>query len=61
MALALEALPDPEERRALLASLAADYRVLLVGADAAEVSRLLQVAGVRIWVEAGDVVDATLG
>ena len=57
----LVALPDEEDRRAILTQLAADFATLVDLADPVEMSALLQRAGLTIWCEAGIVVDIELG
>ena len=49
----IAALPDQDTRRRGLAELVREFPALLDLLEPAEVSRLLQTAGVRIWCEAG--------
>lgn len=61
LAEALEALPDIEERRALLQNLAGSFSGLIEKADPETVAVLLQNAGLRVFCEEGEVVEVRLG
>ena len=58
---ALESLPDTEYQRQILERLAADFPRIVEHAEPAELSRLLQDAGFRVWCEDCEVVGVERG
>jgi hypothetical protein len=57
----VEALPDPDQRRAMLEGLAAEWEEILEAEDPAVLSTRLREAGIRVLVEEGAVVRIAIG